>query len=93
MIAMLAAVAAPGAAAAQRTEIVAVKLSEADLAMSDARLQRKIAGAVEEVCGSYAAVEPSQWPGIDDCRQSAWTGVRQQLVDMRAREAVKLGAR
>lgn len=88
----LVAVAMPAAATAEPQEVV-VTLSNADLALSDGRFRKKIASAIEQVCGSYAAVEPYQWPGIDECRQAAWTGVRQQLADLKPSETVKLSAR
>lgn len=89
----LAAIAVPTAAAAEPPETVVVTISKADLALSDTRFRRKIASAVEDVCGSYAAVEPYQWPEIDDCRQSAWAGVRQQLAGVKAGKEIKLGGR
>lgn len=89
----MAVIAAPITAAAKPPETVVVTISKADLALSDTRFRRKIASAIEEVCGSYAAVEPYQWIGIDECRQSAWAGVRRQLADLKAQEPLKLGER
>lgn len=88
----LAAVSVPSIAAAEGREVV-VTISKADLALSDRQFRRKIGRAVEEVCGSYAAVESYQWPEIDDCRKNAWSGVRQQLADLKVQQQVKLGAR
>ena len=89
----LAAIAVPTAVGAEPPETVVVTISKADLALSDKAFSHKIAMAVEQVCGSYASVEPYQWPEIDDCRRIAWSGVRQQLADIKSSQLVKLGAR
>lgn len=93
LIALLTAVAASSPAQAQEEGTVIVRVSRADLALSDRSLHHKIAMAIEEVCGSYAVVESSQWPTIDDCRSAAWSGVRQQLAELKSSETVRLSAR
>lgn len=93
LIVLLAAATSASPAMAQPEETVVVRVSRADLALSDKAFSHKIAMAVEQVCGSYASVEPYQWPEIDDCRRVAWAGARRQLAELQSSQAVKLGAR
>lgn len=50
-----------------------------------ARFQRRLAAAVENVCGSYAATSDSEQREIGRCRRAAWAGVEMQLAARSAR--------
>lgn len=71
---VMAAVVAGPAAAEPRSATVIV--SRADFATPQARalLDRRVRGAIESVCGSYAAIESSQSAEMDSC----WTDARAQ---------------
>jgi UrcA family protein len=60
---------------------VTLTITSADFATPTAlaRLDRRIGAAVEQVCGSYAAIESSQVPEMDACWISARDQARQQL--------------
>lgn len=49
------------------------------------RFQRRVAAAIETVCGSYAGASASEQIEIDRCRRSAWSGVEVQLANQQAR--------
>ena len=69
-------------------------ISYADLDLSRAsdvtKLRRRIALAMESVCGSYATVEPYRADEITRCRAQAKAGVDQQLAQIAERQAVRL---
>jgi UrcA family protein len=46
-------------------------------ATARARFDRRVAVAIEHVCGSYATIEPYQWPNMDRC----WQAARDQVND------------
>ena len=50
-----------------------------------ARLQRRLADAVENVCGSYAATSADEQRVIGRCRRAAWAGVETQLAALASR--------
>ena len=50
-----------------------------------ARFQRRVAGALEIVCGSYAGASAVEQDEIGRCRRAAWTGVETQLARRDAR--------
>jgi len=66
-------VAAPAAA---EPRSVTLTVSRADFAtpQAKAQLDRRVRGAIESVCGSYAAIESSQSAEMDKC----WTDARAQ---------------
>jgi len=74
----LAAPAAALAPPAQRT----VSYADLDLTRGGdvARLRRRIAGAIEEVCGGYAAAESWAEPEISRCRAEARNRAEGQLA-------------
>lgn len=76
---------------AQPVEMV-VKLTPADMA-SERQARRKVAGAIEQICRSYATVEHYQWPEIDSCRKAAWASAKPQLATLRGRGRIRLGAK
>ena len=43
-------------------------------------LRHRIAAAVEDVCGSYATIEPYQVAEVEACHQRAWSDVDRQLA-------------
>jgi hypothetical protein len=55
--------------------------------------QRELSAAIEEVCGSYAAVDYAQWDEIDRCRAGARASVDRQLAKLRQSQPVRLGSR
>jgi UrcA family protein len=60
-----------------------------------ARMNHRIAVAVEAVCGSYAGAPSFETREIDRCRAAARTGIETQLAALRSRTAtqVALGSR
>ena len=70
--ALIAAAAAATASPAARAGVPASVVVHGDLDLTRpadmARLRRRIALAVEEVCGSYAAIEPYQEQELSRCR-------------------------
>jgi UrcA family protein len=93
LIGLMAVIAAASASAEPTT--VSLTVTPSDFSSRDARakLDRRIAAAIEEVCGSYAAIESYQWPALDDCRRSARAQVDYRLARIRAANTVEVGAR
>jgi UrcA family protein len=58
-----------------------------DLGTADgrARFQRRVAAAVETVCGSYVGTSAGEQDEIGRCRRAAWSGVDTQLAARDAR--------
>lgn len=75
----------------------AVSYADLDLATHAGRseMNRRIAVAVEGVCGSYAGAPNEEVRTIDRCRAAARTGIESQLATLRARNGmqVALGSR
>jgi UrcA family protein len=69
----------------------AVSIAGLDLGTADgrARFQRRLAAAIETVCGSYAGTSDIEQREIGRCRRAAQAGVDTQLA---AREARHGGA-
>ena len=66
---------------ASRSAVVHVRDLNIDSVHGRSVLNRRIASAVEEVCGSYANVtEPSEVDGIDACRIVARKSADRQLA-------------
>ena len=73
--------------------VAIVKVGDLNLASSSAQrvLSHRLAGAVEEACGSYAnAAEPYQQMEIDACRAAAMIEARRQIASKLA--TVRLAA-
>jgi UrcA family protein len=87
----LALAATPAAAQTSRT----VSLAGIDWSKPDhvKLVNRRIAQAVETVCGSYASVEQGESAAITRCRRQAFTGARQQIASRAQPAAVVLAAR
>jgi UrcA family protein len=85
------ALAAPPAGAAARR----VSFADLDLATADGRAQlgHRIAMAIEQVCGSYAAASVSDTSDIDRCRAEARTGIETRLAALRARTMTEVALR
>jgi UrcA family protein len=93
--ALLAAISAMPAAA-QAPASRAVGHAGLDLATPAGRaaLDRRIASAVESVCGSYAGASSDEAREIDRCRAAARTGIATQLAALQSRNArITLGSR
>jgi UrcA family protein len=69
----------------------AVAYADLDLNSRSGRAQmaRRIAVAVEAVCGSYAGAPNDEAIAIDRCRAAARTGIETQLAALRARSAAR----
>jgi UrcA family protein len=67
-----------------------------DLGTADgrARFQRRIAAAVETVCGSYAGTSAAEQDEIDRCRRAALAGIETRLAarDARYERTVRVAA-
>lgn len=89
--AFAAAIAAVPAQAETPARSQAVSTAGLDLgtAQGRARLQRRVAAAVEIVCGSYAGSSSAEQDEIGNCRRAALAGVETQLA---ARDARRGGA-
>lgn len=73
----------PHAATAQdgpRTATLIVTAADISSPAAHKKLDRRIRAAIEEVCGSYAAIESSQVPEMDACWESAKAEASQQLT-------------
>jgi len=75
--------------------IATVTVTSADMATpaARARLDRRIGAAIEEVCGSYAAIESSQVPEMDACWAAAKRQVQQRIASLNGRAKIQLSAR
>ena len=93
-ILLIAGIAAPAVAAPQEGIVVRreadvptahVVVTPADFVSTHSRtmLDRRIRGAIESVCGSYAAIESSQVPQMDHCWSGAWHQANDQLQTAR----------
>jgi len=88
-ILLAASIAAPAAAGPQdilvkrEADVPTAKVivTSADFASTHSRtmLDRRIRSAIESVCGSYATIESSQVPQMDNCWSGAWHQAKDQL--------------
>jgi UrcA family protein len=76
-----------------RTATVTVSPAELATPAGTARFHKRIAAAIEQVCGSYATIESYQVPQLDDCRRSAWKSVETRLVALKGNGEVRLSSR
>jgi UrcA family protein len=76
-----------------RTATVTVTTADMATPAARARLDRRIGAAIEEVCGSYAAIESSQVPEMDECWKAAKSEVRQRLASFSVKTRIQLSAR
>ena len=88
-IAAFAAAASALPAQAQTARSQAVSTAGLDLgtAVGRTRFQRRVASAIETVCGSYAGASASEQNEIDRCRRGAWSSVETQLASQQARRS------
>lgn len=94
LIGLLFATSIPAVASAEpRTATVTVTASDMATAAARAKLDRRIGSAIEEVCGSYAAIESSQVPEMDECWRSAKATVAQRIASLKGRTNIQLSAR
>lgn len=80
LIPALLAVSLVAPAVAQQPENTAYVVVDKSARASHAKLMRRIAVAVEEVCGSYSTIESYQVPELDACRKEAWASASRQLA-------------
>jgi UrcA family protein len=71
-----------------------VTVTRADMASPTARAQldRRIGAAIEQVCGSYAAIENSQVPEMDSCWEAAKAQVAQRIASIKDRTEIRLAS-
>ena len=77
-LAAAAALATP-AIAEPRSATLTVTPADFGSAAARARLSRRVAVVIEQVCGSYATIEPYEWPNMDGCWQAARAEVNDHL--------------
>lgn len=85
LIGLSALTAAPAPAEPVKVDVTVMK---SDLSTADGRrrTQRKIADVIDQLCRSYAAVEPYQFPEVDDCRRRAKASADLQIARALGRE-------
>jgi len=74
VLVMAAVVVAAPAIAEPRSATVTVSRADFATPQAKAQLDRRVRGAIESICGSYAAIESSQSAEMDKC----WTDARAQ---------------
>ena len=72
---------------APRSQAVSTAGLDLGTAAGRTRFQRRVASAIETVCGSYAGASASEQNEIDRCRRSAWSSVETQLASQQARRS------
>ena len=87
LIAITAASLAAPAAAEPRSATITISRADFASPQAKAQLDRRVRGAIETVCGSYASIESSQSAELDSC----WQETRAQADSKIAKS--KLGAR
>jgi UrcA family protein len=70
---------------AARSQSVSTAGLDLGTAAGRASFQRRVAAAVETVCGSYAGTSAAEQDEIGRCRRVAWLGVETQLAARDAR--------
>jgi UrcA family protein len=70
---------------APRSQSVSTAGLDLGTAAGRAGFQRRVAAAVETVCGSYAGTSAAEQDEIGRCRRVAWSGVETQLAARDAR--------
>lgn len=83
------------AIASAEPRVATVTVTAADLATPSARakLDRRIGAAIEEVCGSYAAIESSQTAELDDCWRSATAQAAKRIAEVHGnRNSIQLAS-
>lgn len=91
-IALTLALAASPLQAEPRSAVVTVTIAELSTPEGTARFHKRVAAALEEVCGSYATIETYQVPQLDECRRKARSSVETRVAALKGKE-VRLGAR
>ncbi|SRR5260221_10969317 len=83
----------PAAALADpRTATITVTAADMASPAARARLDRRIGAAIEDVCGSYAAIESAQVPEMDDCWKAARSEVQQRLASFNSKTRIQLAS-
>ena len=73
------------AQSAGRSQSVSTAGLDLDTPAGRGRFQRRVASAIETVCGSYAGASAAEQIEIDRCRRGAWSSVELQLASQQAR--------
>ena len=76
-----------------RSAVVTVSSAELSTPAGTARFNKRVAAAIEQVCGSYATIEAYQVPQLDECRRSAWRGVETRIAALKASGEIQLSSR
>ena len=92
LIGLLLAALPVAATAEPRTATVTVTAADMATPTARAKLDRRIGAAIEEVCGSYAAIEIAQVPEMDDCWRSARAEAVQRIASLKGRTVIQLAA-
>ena len=83
----------PAAASAEpRTSTVTITAADMATPAARDRLNRRIGAAIEEVCGSYAAIESAQVPEMDACWSAAKAQVAERLASIKSRTSIQLAS-
>ena len=93
LILTVGALAASPAHAEPATATIVVQKSDYQSSQSRARLDLRIRGAIETVCGSYAAIEPYQAPELDKCWDDARHQVAAKLSNLKTDARIELVSR
>lgn len=80
-------------ATAQKTRTVSMAGLDLSSPADIRKLDRRIARAVEAVCGSYASISANQNDRITDCRRGAIANVKRQLAARHSQGTLATAAR
>ncbi len=75
-----------------RSAVVTVTGAELSSPEGMKRFHKRIAAALEEVCGSYATIETYQVPQLDECWRKARSNIETRVASLKGKE-IRLGAR
>jgi len=83
----------PAAALADpRSATVTVTSADMLTPAARARLDRRIGAAIEQVCGSYAAIESGQIPEMDSCWAAAKAEASRRLANLKGQERIQFAS-
>jgi UrcA family protein len=83
----------PAAALADpRSATVTVTVADMSTPAARARLDRRIGAAIEQVCGSYAAIETGQVPEMDSCWAAAKAEASRRLASLKGQERIQFAS-
>jgi UrcA family protein len=83
----------PAAALANpRSATVTVTAADMSTPAARARLDRRIGAAIEQACGSYAAIESGQVPEMDSCWAAAKAEVSRRLASFKGQDRIQFAS-